>query len=137
MATTHAAAFTRSRPWAASEFTDLLQHPGCFAVGDRNCFALVRVVLDEAELLTIAARPEFRRQGLARACMVHWQAIAHTRGATRAFLEVAANNSAAFSLYQSGGYETCGLRPGYYSRPDGNPVDGVVMARALGPRTPT
>ena len=131
MAATHAAAFTQSRPWAEDEFADLLRHPACFSSGNADCFALVRVILDEAELLTIATHPRCQRQGLARACMLKWQSTAHAFGATRAFLEVAADNSAAITLYQSLGYEACGLRPGYYPRHGSEPVDAMVMARNL------
>lgn len=131
MAALHAAAFTQSRPWSRDEFAGLLETPGCFATGSVDCFALVRVVVDEAELLTIATRPACLRQGLARACMTAWQAIAGDRGATRAFLEVAADNAPAIALYHSAGFETCGTRAGYYRRENTGPVDAIVMARAL------
>ncbi len=131
MATTHAAAFTRSRPWGTGEFTSLLQHPACFATGDARCFALARVIADEAELLTIATHPDFRRQGLARLCMTTWQATAHQRGATRAFLEVGADNQGAIALYQAGGFKPCGRRKGYYRHNKGAPIDALVMARGL------
>lgn len=131
MAATHAAAFTRSRPWSKAEFTALMQNAACFTSGGPVCFALARVILDEAELLTIATHPDRQRHGLARACMVDWQATARQRGASRAFLEVASDNLAAIALYRSGGFETCGLRPGYYTRPGSIRVDALVMARDL------
>jgi len=131
MAATHAAAFTQSRPWRAGEFADLLSLSGSFACGDARCFALVRVIADEAELLTIATDPAHRRQGLARACMDRWQAEAAARGATRAFLEVAADNPAALGLYAACGYDRVGLRRGYYPRPDAPPSDAILMARTL------
>ncbi len=131
MATTHAAAFTQSRPWRAEEFSALIQLPGCFAIGDAACFALVRVIADEAELLTIATAPAQRRQGRARICMAAWMAEAATRGATRAFLEVAHDNVAALSLYETMGFHRSGLRRGYYPRTGAVAVDAVVMSRPL------
>ncbi len=131
MAATHAAAFSQSRPWGEHEFSDLLQHPGSFAAGNKDCFALIRVTLDEAELLTIATHPDFRRRGLASMLMAQWQAIAHERGAKRAFLEVADDNAAAIALYRSAGYDSCGSRPGYYRRNKGRTVDALIMARDL------
>lgn len=131
MATLHAAAFHQSRPWSAAEFTALLASPFCFAVGNRHCFALVRTVVDEAELLTIATHPDHIRQGLARQCMTNWQQQAQTRGATRAFLEVAADNTAARALYLKSGYEPCGVRRRYYRRETGNPVDAMILQRTL------
>lgn len=131
MAATHAAAFTQSRPWRAEEFADLLSMSGTFATGDARCFALIRVIADEAELLTIATHPDHQRQGLARACMADWQAEAATRGATRAFLEVAADNLPARTLYQNCGYERVGLRRGYYPRPGNAPSDAILMTCEL------
>ena len=130
MAATHAAAFVDARPWDMSEFAALLQS-GAFACGDARCFALARVVLDEAELLTIATRPDHRRKGLARARMALWQGEARKRGATRAFLEVAADNAGAIALYHACGYSANGSRPGYYRRKDGTRVDALMMTRRL------
>ncbi|MDF1717672.1 MAG: GNAT family N-acetyltransferase [Antarcticimicrobium sp.] len=139
MAATHAAAFAPSRPWRAEEFSDLLATPGCFATGDAACFALVRAIAGEAELLTIATHPEHRRQGRARACMGAWLAEAMSRGASRAFLEVAADNPAARALYRAMGFAETGRRPGYYPRPGRPAVDAVIMSCALpqGQRTET
>ncbi|WP_370302626.1 GNAT family N-acetyltransferase [Pseudooceanicola sp.] len=130
MAAIHAAA-SDDRPWSAAEFAALLASPGCFATGDVRAFALVRVILDEAELLTIATRPQHRRQGLARALMADWQAEAARRGATRAFLEVAADNAPARALYEACGYSQTGRRRGYYRRGTGAAVDALLMARTL------
>lgn len=131
LARTHRAAFTSPRPWHAAEFDDLLQSPACFVTGSAHCFALTRVIIDEAELLTIATHPDHQRHGLARACMADWQETAHARGATRAFLEVAADNAAAIALYHICGFETDGIRPGYYRRHGQPAVDARLMARAL------
>jgi len=134
MAATHAAAFAQSRPWSAAEFAALLHHPLCFASGDARCFALVRVVADEAELLTIATHPNHQRQGLARAAMADWQTTAQSRGAAQGFLDVAADNSAAIALYQSCGFEITGRRRGYYRRDGRAPVDALLMSYAFPPR---
>lgn len=130
MAQTHAAAM-QSRPWRAGEFAALLAQPGTFATGDAACFALVGVIADEAELLTIATHPDHRRQGRARACMAAWMREAAARGAARAFLEVADDNAPALALYQAMGFARSGLRPGYYPRPEGPAADAVVMTRML------
>ncbi len=130
MAATHAAAFAKTRPWAAPEFESLLQG-GAFAVGNADCFALVRVIVDEAELLTIATHPTHQRQGLARAIMIDWQRAAGERGATRAFLEVAADNLPAIALYHLCGFQTNGIRPGYYRRDDGSKSDALMMTCSL------
>lgn len=131
MAATHAAAFTLTRPWAEAEFADLLLHPACFTTGTGRCFALVRVIGDEAELLTIATHPSLQRTGLALSCMARWLTTAQARGASRAFLEVATDNDPAIALYRACGFVQTGLRQGYYRRDGAKPVDAMVMARPL------
>jgi len=131
MAAIHAAAYRQGRPWSEAEFRDLIAAPLVFALGDARAFALIRVVADETELLTIATHPAHQRQGLARALMAGWQAEAAQRGARRAFLEVAHDNAPARALYGACGFAECGLRRGYYARPDSPAADAVVMARPV------
>lgn len=131
MAATHAAAFTQSRPWSEAEFAALLENPLILAAGDARCFALLRVIADEAELLTIATDPAHQRQGLARACIGGWEAGLRQRGTAEVFLEVAADNLPAQALYRSCGFANCGLRRGYYPRSGANAVDALLMRKAL------
>ncbi|MCM2563496.1 GNAT family N-acetyltransferase [Lutimaribacter sp. EGI FJ00015] len=131
LARLHAAAFTHPRPWAAREFAALLESPHVFAVGDGRAFALGRAIAGEAELLTIATDPAHRRHGLGRRTLDAFHAAACERGATTAFLEVAADNAAARALYAGAGYTQTGHRPGYYTPADGPNIDAIVMARAL------
>jgi [ribosomal protein S18]-alanine N-acetyltransferase len=133
MATIHAAALTTSRPWSAEEFTTLLASPGAFALGDVRAFALLRVTLDEAELLAIATDPDHQRHGLARALMRAALVETARHGAARLFLEVAADNTGALGLYAECGFWTCGRRAGYYARNPGPAVDALVLERATGP----
>lgn len=131
MAATHAAAFTLSRPWTEAEFAALLDSPLILAAGDSRCFALLRVVADEAELLTIATRPEHQRRGLARRCIAGWESDLRGRRVAEVFLEVAADNTPAQALYLACGFANCGLRRGYYPRPGAKAADAVLMRKAL------
>ncbi|MFC3118025.1 GNAT family N-acetyltransferase [Jhaorihella thermophila] len=85
-------------------------------MGNARSFALVRVIVDEAELLTIATHPDHRRRGLARAAMRDWMTRAAEMGARRAFLEVASDNLPAVALYESEGFAPAGMRRAYYRR---------------------
>lgn len=127
LALTHAAAFTQSRPWTAQEFADLLDNRFTHLVGGAESFALFQVIADEAELLTIATHPDHQRQGLALRRMEQWHATARNLGATRAFLDVAADNDAAIALYARCGYTPCGRRKGYYLRENTGKIDAIVM----------
>ncbi|WP_116134915.1 ribosomal protein S18-alanine N-acetyltransferase [Tropicimonas sp. IMCC34043] len=127
----HAAAFETPRPWTETEIAGLLETPGCFLCAEPAGFALGRVVLDEAELLTIAVLPQSRRSGLGRALLGRFEDTATARGAVRGFLEVAIDNPAAIGLYRSAGYSQDGLRKGYYRTAGGRYVDAAIYSKAL------
>ena len=94
-------------------------------------FALYRVVVDEAELLTISVMPDARRGGIGAGLLAACHEGARLSGAVRMFLEVAEGNLAARSLYDHASYRECGRRKGYYRRPDGSQDDAVVMEKTL------
>jgi len=94
-------------------------------------FILVRAVAGEAEILTLAVAPAFRRQGAARALVEAVAVEASRRGARTLFLEVAEDNPAAIALYESTEFEAVGLRRGYYARKDARPADALVLRRRL------
>ena len=82
---------------------------------------------DEAELLTLAVEPSARRQGLGRALVDEFDAVARLRGAARGFLEVASDNAAAQALYAGAGWERTGRRRDYY----GAGIDALTMGKSL------
>ena len=131
LASLHARAFAPARGWRAAEFAALLDSPHVFAVGDARAVALGRVAAGEAELLTLATDPDHRRAGRARACLAAFAAEARARGATEAFLEVAADNAAARALYAADGWSETGRRRGYYPRAGHASVDALVLARRI------
>lgn len=131
LAALHACALAPERGWSAAEFADLLDSAHVFALGDARAFALGRAAAGEAELLMLATDPAHRRKGLARACLAAFEAEARARGATVAFLEVAADNTAARALYTAAGWAEHARRSRYYSRNGGPAADALIMARAL------
>ncbi|MBP1805323.1 GNAT family N-acetyltransferase [Rubellimicrobium aerolatum] len=131
LARLHAAANDRDRPWAAAEFASLLAQPGTLLLGDDRAMILGRVVLDEAEVLTVATDPAHRRRGLASALLARLESEAAARGATIAFLEVAEDNLPARALYEGRGYAPVGRRPDYYPRKDAQAVAALVLSRPL------
>lgn len=133
LAAIHAAAFTTPRPWNAAEIADLLSGPGAFLIAEPDGFLIGRVIADEAELLTVAVRPEARGRGLGAGLVATFLSEARARGATTAFLEVTADNHAANALYASAGFAETGRRPGYYVKPDGKKTDALILARPLPP----
>ena len=133
LAAIHSASMTDQRPWGAPTFEGFLGFPGAILVARESGFALGRVIADEAELLTLAVRPEARRRGIARDCLSGFEETARSKGALRAFLEVAAHNRAARALYDGAGFGIVGHRPAYYRAPDGRRSDAILMEKSLVP----
>ncbi len=127
----HRAAFCDGRGWSEDEFTTLLAQKGVSLCTTAHAFALIRVIMDEAELLTLATDPAHQRKGEARVTLQDAENRAAEAGATRIFLEVAADNNAARGLYQSSGYTQIGQRPAYYARRGGRPVTALVLGKDM------
>jgi ribosomal-protein-alanine N-acetyltransferase len=125
----HAEAF--DAPWDAAAFAALLDQPGVFAAGTPDGFILMRVVADEAEVLTLAVRPGARGAGLGGRLTDDGVAGAMARGARRIFLEVAEDNAAARAVYARRGFAEAGRRPRYYARADGSRRDALLLVLNL------
>ena len=128
MAALHQAAFTRERPWQAQEFADLIAGPFVTLHARPHGFALSRTVAGESELLTLAVDPAHQGQGLGRALLLQWLGDITAQDA---FLEVAADNTAALALYHSVGFAETGRRPGYYQREGARNADAILMRKEL------
>lgn len=125
LAEIHAEAFVHS--WNEAAFQTLLDSPGVYVLGDERGFILIRVIIDEAEILTVGVRPSGRRQGLGRSLVQAAIVEAAGRGAERMFLEVAQSNDAAQQLYLGCGFENAGRRKNYYQLTDGSFEDAIMM----------
>lgn len=134
LAEVHAAAFTAGRPWGADEFATLLDSTGVILRGDARSFLLGRLIAGEAEVLTVATKPEFRRLGLARTNLAAFLDGLKEQNAICAFLEVAEDNEAAKQLYLNEGFAQTGRRPDYYKKPDGSKVAALVLQYDLSQR---
>ena len=122
--------------WNGEAIENLLVMPGTFALlgasaGDWQSFILARVVIDEAEILSLGTLPRARRKGLAQALVVAGAKEAMARGAGKIFLEVSAGNAPARKLYAGLGFAEVGLRRGYYANLDGAHADALTLAAAL------
>jgi ribosomal-protein-alanine N-acetyltransferase len=129
LAAIHATAFPQ--PWSAPDIAAMLarSEAAAFAAAEAG-FIMMRTIAGETEVLTLAVRPEQRRKGHARALVEAGLAWAFDRGATAAFLEVAADNPGAIALYEGLGFAQVGRRRAYYSRP-GGAMDALVLRRDL------
>ena len=121
--------------WTRAQCVGILTMPGVWltlakAAGETVGFALVRAIMDEAELLLIAVDPAHRRRGVAGALMRSMLAECRGRGVKRIHLEVRANNP-ALALYTAHGFTKVGERRNYYRAKSGEAFDAHTYALDL------
>ena len=119
-------------PWSAKEFSNLLKATGIYGIGlflsqRILAFCLIRVILDEAEILTLCVHPDYRQAGLGQKILAASEALASDLGIQRFFLEVSVRNEAALALYKKQGWNQEGLRRAYYR--DG--ADAHILTKSL------
>jgi ribosomal-protein-alanine N-acetyltransferase len=123
-------------PWSAQMMKDSLAAAhvrswGIFA--GAGCdelvgYVLFSVIVDEAEVLLIAIRPEYRRQGLGKALLRKGLEDTELLGVKMIYLEVRKGNALAHCLYESLGFQSIGIRSNYYRNPHtGESEDAVLM----------
>lgn len=125
----HAQAF--ETPWDEPALDSLLGQAGVHLLARPDGFILIRVVADEAEVLTLAVRPSARGRGLGTILVEGAVDLARAAGAGRLFLEVAEDNRPARALYGRLGFEAAGRRRGYYTRSDGTAQDALILSLSL------
>ena len=131
MAAIHRLAFPPNEAWGSDVIALQLVLPGVLGwLDERGGMILLRLAADEAEVLTLAVAPAARRQGIGARLLAAAMAMAVSRGARTAFLEVSERNGAARALYARADFTPAGRRPRYYA--DG--ADALVLRRALRPR---
>jgi [ribosomal protein S18]-alanine N-acetyltransferase len=118
-------------PWTRGNFIDAL---GCGYVccvdelgGEIRSYAILRPVLDQAELLNIGVAARHQRKGLGRSMLREMLDAARSKNMRRMFLEVRSSNSAALALYRGTGFGEIGVRHGYYQNAYGSD-DAITMA---------
>ncbi len=129
--------------WDRQAFAELLAMPGAFGLmaepqgkssGEPGYEApiglvLMRVAADEAEVVTLAVLPDWRRRGAGFLLMQKAESEAVSRGAAQLFLEVAEDNFAGRKLYASLGFAAVGRRAAYYERGSLSKAAAIVMAK--------
>ena len=122
--------------WTEAQCAGILGLPGTWLLVARAGpepagFALLRTIAGEAELLLIAVRNRFRRQGVARALLDRAIGFALGEGVETLHLEVRDGNPAV-ALYRGVGFVQVGTRPAYYRGRSGKVFDALTFKRHLG-----
>jgi [ribosomal protein S18]-alanine N-acetyltransferase len=122
--------------WTASQCTGVLSMPGAVLLVARDAggvplgFAMMRQVIDEAELMLLAVVPEMRGHGVGKALLQQSIATVTASGATSYFLEVRSDNS-AIEFYKQAGLQQVGVRRDYYRGGDGCRRDALTYRLCL------
>lgn len=93
-------------------------------------FILCQFTPEAIEILTFCVKPDRQRQKIGERLLRHAVQESKTRGATKVFLEVAADNVAAIKLYEKAGFKITGKRANYYKR-DEKQVDALAFTLTL------
>ncbi len=109
----------------------LARYRGVEELGVLVAYAVFGWEGDEPHLMNLAVVPEARGRGHARALVEDFLAHARRVAARHVWLEVAATNVAAITLYRGYGFEAVRVRPRYY-QPEN--VDALVMRADISPR---
>jgi [ribosomal protein S18]-alanine N-acetyltransferase len=124
-------------PWSRSMFAAELRKPSALALGaylqsgELVGYAFVSRYVDAWHLMNVAVAPEYRRRGIATVLLERLfdvTASDQRRGYT---LEVRVSNSEAIRLYERLGFQSRGIRRGYYTD---NREDALIMWREATPR---
>lgn len=88
-------------------------------------FAGIKIVLDTADIMNIAVREDYRRQGIATLLLNNILDICNEKNIKTINLEVNEENFSAIRLYQKFGFKENGRRKKYYD----NKFDAILMER--------
>ena len=105
--------------WSLEQWARELEEPRrpCLGLWDGEqllALACGWLVVDELHITAVAVDPERRLQGLGSQVLQALLRQGAALGALHATLEVAAGNAAALALYARQGFQTAGVRRGYY-----------------------
>lgn len=114
--------------WDEKNMREILAMSGTYGFMAKDVgFIIYSCLLPQAEIITLAVLPEFRRAGVAGALLAAAKSAAKAMGAAEMLLEVAADNHAAVWLYRKHCFRDVRIRRGYYA----NGADAICMAVSL------
>ena len=118
--------------FSSSFILSLIQNPNVkFIDQEQKGFCLTRLSDEEAEIITMAIKPEFQQQGIGYSILIKKIQLIKKTGCEKIFLEVASNNIAGIKLYSKAGFNRCGIRKNYYRNSSGKKADAIIMKKIL------
>jgi len=123
-------------PWSRSMFAAELRKPGSIAIGaflaegELVGYAFVSRYVDAWHVMNVAVSPGFRRRGIATTLLERLFEVTEADPRRGYTLEVRVSNTDAIRLYERLGFESRGIRRGYYTD---NREDALIMWRESQP----
>ena len=124
-----------SQPWTEAGLSSELDNPSAefFTLTENGTVAAymgMHIILDECYIANVAVKPDFRKKGYGQHLVKNAILQAEKLGCQFISLEVRQSNTPAISLYEKCGFESPGLRKGFYSHPT---EDAVIMTKYINP----
>jgi ribosomal-protein-alanine N-acetyltransferase len=120
-------------PWSRSMFASELAKPSSISLGAYDTetgelvgYLVISRYVDAWHVMNVAVVPERRRQGIASALFDRLFEVTGNDGRRGYTLEVRISNQAAIKLYERLGFQSRGVRRGYYTD---NREDALIMWR--------
>lgn len=118
---------TFSIPWSARSFLDTLERLDTIYLVAEDEGAILGYCglwqsFEEGEIPNVAVAKEARRQGIGRKMLETLFQYGKEAGVEAFTLEVRESNQPAIHLYESLGFESVGIRKGFYEKPKENAV---------------
>jgi [ribosomal protein S18]-alanine N-acetyltransferase len=106
-------------PWTRGMYLhELEKREGCYLVarhdGILTAYGGTLLILDEAHIMTLAVREDYRRRGLGSRLLLELIDASQEMGARFFTLEVRKSNCEAIELYSRFGFQIMGERKNYY-----------------------
>ena len=123
---------TFAEPWSERALELFLSDGGfcivCMQDNELCAYCTVTTVLDEAQIINVAAAESFKRQGCATSVLTRVLDECSKRGIGYISLEVRESNEGAIALYRGLGFSVAGKRRAFYQNPR---EDALVMIKNL------
>jgi ribosomal-protein-alanine N-acetyltransferase len=120
-------------PWSRSMFASELSKPSSVSLGAYDAengelvgYLVISRYVDAWHVMNVAVVPERRRQGIASTLFDRLFEVTASDGRRGYTLEVRISNKAAIKLYERLGFQSRGVRRGYYTD---NREDALIMWR--------